>query len=508
MSADWSMALDHAFLRRVRSATLVLGLLGLLFVTLYAGVRPGLAWGAGCGVALANFILLHWILVRILRPQPLLGPKVYLALGAKLPLVFASVWLAVGVAKLPLLWFSLGFSLLFIVVLLKALGRLGMARWGLKIDDPKSGASYRMRRRRAEPLSTKSKVGALVLVLGLSAFGPKLPGLVAEFRADTLTTDLTIAPPPTAAAEEPAAHPASGDGSDHGAAEHGEGQAAGGHGGDHGQAEHGDGHTAGGHGDDHGGVRHFPNLVTYITWAVEKAGVPADATWLALLNKYENIVFNILLAIFLGTVAGKASRARAMVPGRLQNTVEFAVESLYEFVKGILGHEARRYIPFIGTLFFYIWGMNWMGLVPGLKSPTAYLNTTLALAGCTFLYVQFTGLTRLGPLGWLHHLSGSPKDPVGWAMVPLMLPLELIGEIAKPVSLSLRLFGNIMGEDTLLALFATLVTIGIPFLGLHVGVPLHVPFMFLALLASTIQALVFTLLATIYISQMLPHEEH
>lgn len=504
MSADRSLPLDHAFLRRVRTATIVLGLLGSLFVTLYAGVKPGVGWTAGVAVALANFILLHWILVRILRPQPLLGPKVYAALGAKLPFVFGSVFLAVGVAKLPLLWFSLGFSLLFVVVLLKALGRLLMTKQGLTIGDPREGAAFRMRREPNGPMSTKSKVGALLLVIGLSAAAPQMPRIVAHFDQAAFTTDLTVESVPAMAVAQDHGTDAHG-GDAHGTDAHAtDAHAADAHGADAHAAEgHGEDH-----GEDHGAVKHFPNLVTYITWIATKAGVSEEAGWLKLLNEYENVFFNILLAIFFAVVTSKASRARAMIPGKLQNTVEYAVESLYEFVKGILGHETRRYIPFIGALFFYIWGMNWMGLIPGFKSPTAYLNTTLALAGCTFLYVQYTGITRLGPLGWLHHLSGSPNDPVGWAMVPLMLPLEIIGEIAKPVSLSLRLFGNVMGEDTLLALFATLITIGIPALGLHVGVPLHIPFMFLALLASTIQALVFTLLATIYISQMLPHDDH
>jgi F-type H+-transporting ATPase subunit a len=154
--------------------------------------------------------------------------------------------------------------------------------------------------------------------------------------------------------------------------------------------------------------------------------------------------------------------------------------------------------------------MNWMGLVPLGHSPTSSPYTTFPLAICVFLYVQWIAFTRLGPLNYLSHLAGDPRDAVGWAMVPLMLPLHLIGELAKPLSLALRLFGNIMGEDTLLALFAGLVVIAIPYVG-GLGVPFQLPFMFLALLASTIQALVFSLLATIYIAQVLPHghdEEH
>ena len=99
-------------------------------------------------------------------------------------------------------------------------------------------------------------------------------------------------------------------------------------------------------------------------------------------------------------------------------------------------------------------------------------------------------------------------DAAGWLLAPLMLPIHLLGELAKPISLSCRLFGNIFGEDMLMVAFAT---IGISMLaGLHVpfGVPLHAPFFLLALLTSGLQALVFTVLSTIYVLLMLPHDDH
>ena len=97
---------------------------------------------------------------------------------------------------------------------------------------------------------------------------------------------------------------------------------------------------------------------------------------------------------------------------------------------------------------------------------------------------------------------------IGWILVPLMFPLHVIGELAKPLSLSLRLFGNIFGEDSLIAVFATLGVLAISFLHIPIGVPFQVPFVFLALLTGTIQALVFTLLSTIYFALVLPHEFH
>jgi len=184
------------------------------------------------------------------------------------------------------------------------------------------------------------------------------------------------------------------------------------------------------------------------------------------------------------------------------------VETLDSFVSGVLGKHGRQFTPFLGTLFVYILLMNFLGLFPVMKSPTSSINTTVALAICVFLYVQYTGIRRLGIVGYLDHLCGQPRDLVAIIMVPLMLPLHIMEELAKPLSLSLRLFGNVTGEDVLIAIFVGLGVASLGFLHLPIGLPLQVPFIFLALLTSTIQALVFTLLSTVYFSMMLPHEEH
>jgi F-type H+-transporting ATPase subunit a len=88
-----------------------------------------------------------------------------------------------------------------------------------------------------------------------------------------------------------------------------------------------------------------------------------------------------------------------------------------------------------------------------------------------------------------------------------MFPIHIVEELAKPLSLSLRLFGNITGEDVLLYIFVGLGISIIGFLHLPIGIPLQIPFIFLAILTSFIQALVFALLSTIYFALMFPHEE-
>jgi len=86
--------------------------------------------------------------------------------------------------------------------------------------------------------------------------------------------------------------------------------------------------------------------------------------------------------------------------------------------------------------------------------------------------------------------------------------MHIIGELAKPFSLALRLFGNITGEDILVAAFVGLGLMALSFVHSPIGLPFNVPFILLGILLSTIQALVFTLLSSVYILMMLPHPEH
>ena len=249
------------------------------------------------------------------------------------------------------------------------------------------------------------------------------------------------------------------------------------------------------------GLKEAANWVTLLT---EKShGTP----WADFLHRWENVVFAWTIALGLVLIAFLGTRGKKEVPGPLQNFLETAVEGIERFILDVLGERGHKYVPFLGTLFIYILCQNLIGVVPGMKSPTSSLNTTVALAITVFFYVQWTGLRENGILGYIDHFMGSPRDLVGWIMVPLNFPLHILEELIRPLSLSLRLFGNILGEDSLIAAFVTLGIAALAFFHIPVGLPLQVPFMMLAMLTGTIQALVFALLSTIYISLMLPHEE-
>ena len=233
-----------------------------------------------------------------------------------------------------------------------------------------------------------------------------------------------------------------------------------------------------------------------------------EVPFIHFLHLWENVIFSLIAAFFLMGFSFLAVRKKSLVPGPLQNALEMGVEALDNMVTGMIGPKGRAYVPFIGTLFFYILIQNFMGLVPGLKAPTSSINTTVALAVCVFFYVQGIGIKENGVLGYFHHLMGSPEDVVGWMMVPLNLPLHVLEEFIKPLSLSLRLFGNILGEDSLIAAFVGLGIASLSLIHSPVGLPIQFPFFLLSMLLGTIQALVFSLLSTIYISLMLPHEAH
>jgi F-type H+-transporting ATPase subunit a len=252
-----------------------------------------------------------------------------------------------------------------------------------------------------------------------------------------------------------------------------------------------------------GGPEKFANVITILHRAFP------DAPWANFLHEWEVIIFSLLVAFLIILVAWAASRSASLIPGPLQNLVESLVETLNDFIIGILGPKyGPRYVPFLGTLFIYILAMNLFGLIPFMDSPTSSLNVTVALALVVFLYSQSIGIRELGVIGYLDHLAGNPRTVISWALVPLMLPIHIMGELAKPISLACRLFGNVFGEDMLLVAFVTLGITTLSFIHSPIGLPLQLPFLFLALLTSTLQALVFTVLSTIYFLLMLPHDDH
>jgi F-type H+-transporting ATPase subunit a len=159
---------------------------------------------------------------------------------------------------------------------------------------------------------------------------------------------------------------------------------------------------------------------------------------------------------------------------------EFIVEHLDGIMHDMSGADPRPYTPLIVTLALYIGTANLLGLLPGMRAPTADFSTTAALAVVVFLAVPFYGIRARGLRGYLRHYL----DPS-----PFLLPLEIVTEFSRTLALAVRLFGNIVSEELVIAVLLTIAGLFVP-----------VPVMMLAVLTGVVQAYIFAVLTVVYVS--------
>jgi F-type H+-transporting ATPase subunit a len=195
-----------------------------------------------------------------------------------------------------------------------------------------------------------------------------------------------------------------------------------------------------------------------------------------------------------------ATRNIQRIPSGMQNFMEYALDFVRDLAKGQLGEkEYRPWVPFIGTLFLFIFVSNWSGaLVPWkliklpegeLAAPTNDINTTVALALLVSLAYFYAGFSRKGLGYFAKYIQPTP----------ILLPIAILEDFTKPLSLSFRLFGNILADELVVGVLVLLVPLFVP-----------LPVMLLGLFTSAIQALVFATLAGAYIHEALEGhgEEH
>jgi F-type H+-transporting ATPase subunit a len=197
-----------------------------------------------------------------------------------------------------------------------------------------------------------------------------------------------------------------------------------------------------------------------------------------------------------------ATRNLQRVPGDFQNLMEYALEFVQGIAKDQIGEKHyREWVPFVGSLFLFIFVSNWLGaLVPWklielpegeLAAPTSDINTTVALALIVSVTYFYAGLKERGLEYFSKYVQASP----------FLLPLWVLEDFTKPLSLSFRLFGNILADELVVGVFVLLVPLVVP-----------LPVMILGLFTSAIQALIFSTLAASYIGEAMEghggEEEH
>ncbi len=174
----------------------------------------------------------------------------------------------------------------------------------------------------------------------------------------------------------------------------------------------------------------------------------------------------------------------------LQQVVEVCVEFIRNMLKDYVGKSGVKYQAMVGTIGIYVLFSNLAGSIPGLTSPTGNINVTAGMALMTFFYYNLVGMKALRAR-YVFQFTGT--NPF---MAVLLTPIEILSHASRPLSLSLRLFGNIFGDHTLAAVFFAMLPLVLP-----------IPILGLGLFVAFIQAYVFVLLTTIYISLAI-HEEH
>ncbi len=197
----------------------------------------------------------------------------------------------------------------------------------------------------------------------------------------------------------------------------------------------------------------------------------------------------LVVALLMVTVAILRARLSVDKPGKLQHIFEMVWGFINDTVDQVGIHHGEIYAPYIATVFILILSCNLIGMIPGLEAPTMVPYVPAGLAIVTFIYYNFRGFQANG-IGYLKHLAG----PVAW-LAPLMIPIELISHFVRPLSLTVRLYGNMFAGEQVTNVFLDLTKLVIP-----------VVFMALHLFVAFVQAYVFTLLTTIYVSTATSHE--
>jgi F-type H+-transporting ATPase subunit a len=265
------------------------------------------------------------------------------------------------------------------------------------------------------------------------------------------------------------------------------------------------------------------------TAPAEEHGVPQKASIIGHLGPLpitNSMVVTWIVALGLIVFAQIATRSMKSIPEGAQNFWEWLVESLHEFLDGIIGHHlVHKTFWFFATIFIFILFTNWVGLIPGfgtigwghqtengfhvadplLRGGNADLNMTLAMALIFFICWIFWAFQEVGPIGFLLHLF-APKGETAGAMKVLMVIvffavgcLEVFSILFRPVSLSFRLYGNIFAGENMLEAMSTLIP--------KLNWLLPIPFYFMELLVGVVQALVFMLLTAVFTMLICQHEE-
>lgn len=185
-------------------------------------------------------------------------------------------------------------------------------------------------------------------------------------------------------------------------------------------------------------------------------------------------------------IAFLATRRLTLVPTGWQNAVEMIITALLDQVEATMGPKGKKLAPLIITLFLFLLVCNWIGLVPGLTSPTNNINTTMGLALMVVGLAQILAIMHKGLKAYIKHFF----QP----FIPFVI-INIIEEVSKPITLAFRLFGNIVAGEILIVILGILVPMWIP-------IP-NILWLGFSVFVGLVQAFIFTMLSMSYLASSL-----
>ena len=215
------------------------------------------------------------------------------------------------------------------------------------------------------------------------------------------------------------------------------------------------------------------------------------------------VVALLMLATFIPLAGVLRKRRKEKAPSGLSNAIEAMIVYFRDdVVRANIGHGADAFTPFILTIFFFVLGMNLIGLTPLGITPTANISVTAALAVISFVVIEAAGFTALGPAGYARTIFFLPPGLPFFMKPPLLAILtivEALGKLAKPFALAIRLMANMTAGHTLILLLMGAIFVLQSYLVGVGAVAVASALMILELFVACLQAYVFALLTSVFI---------
>jgi F-type H+-transporting ATPase subunit a len=214
---------------------------------------------------------------------------------------------------------------------------------------------------------------------------------------------------------------------------------------------------------------------------------------------------SIIILILLLTTARYYKKNGAVSPKGLAKFLEPMILMVRNIALENIGeHKYKKYIPFLSTIFFFVWINNMLGMIPiipGGANLTGNISVTLVLAVFALLFTVFSGNRN-----YWGHIFATPGVPV--ALLPIMIPIELVGIFTKPFALMIRLFANMAAGHIIVLALISIIFINEAWQWGFLSVPMALFISVLEILVAFLQGYLFAMLTALFIGAAVEEHHH